>query len=726
MPMRGAQFGQFADPAFGAALSPSGGQGVLPEPGESTSASDTATPQPSASQNFWSQRGGGGPGLMPSPQSNPGTQYLAEGGEIDDGTQDSGNAAPAQSDPFGIVKQALNYGRKKLGLPQQFYGAKPKSSNDPAATKEAMDDEGVTGGITDPNIDQFSKNQFINNMGPDESTQWGDTEIKGKDQTAYLAEGGEIEEDTGTTQSSQGDDQGVIPTDADGDQDGDRGDPMGKGGYPDVFQGGGQGQSQQKAMSYLKGEGGVGPEVAMALERQVDPQGRMNPNMRKALAVARAPDPDKQFQVLQHYRSKFNAYNAVAKAAAQGAGGRPPDLRASAQAATQAYQHLPDGEDVTFMPTQGGMRIAVKKVIPSQPAPSGGEDNTQPKMFAEGGEVEEDDGVPQEQPLEGDTSGVMPQQSAVAPPGDDPNVGVRGRAPHEALRDFVLSVPQYLSWLTKGGQADSVFDKGIDATLAEAAQSPMSPMNAGNAVTPQQGQGQQQPMPAPQTDAGVTSQRPMDQGNQNPLTPPAQHRSTPKNAEQFGAKVGTEGGQEGATLADVLHEIDQAYPSVGMSQQRALARAAARQHWADNRTKIEAEQTKGAGALERAKVAGGSRVDVANTNQAGRITAVGMQQEGAGQRNANTNDTRRSVAQDREGGLDRRFTAGEAGRNDRAVVAAKPSVIGNQEKMDAARKVLSPGQQQPQPQGGQDRAGQKLVNGKWYKRGPNGEAVLVP
>lgn len=679
----------------------------------------------------------GAQGVLPSPGGGDmspnmsASAMYADGGDVG---QDSGNAAAPNSDPFSLISEALSYGRKKAGLPESFFGdsiqrpAKPKPSNDPASTASAVDEEGGNG--TDQDGRAMSLNGAANDLQPGEQVGEGAGAVGYQPKTQWLAEGGEVQDDSGQ--------QGMIPDDT---QSGD--DDTQTGSIPE----GQQQQSGQGAMGYLTGQGGVGPEVAAALERQVDPQGTMDPNMRKMLAVQATGSPDKAFGLLQHYRQKFNAYNAFAKAAANGSGGRPPDLRASAEAASQAYQHLPDGKAIDFQPVQGGMRVIVRDAMPpgqhfdTSGKPVLGQPQTKrigwpdKQQYAEGGAVDDtgnDPMIPEQQDMSDSGGGPMPQQSAgPAPQGDKVKDALGGKAPHEALRDFVLSVPQYLGWLANAGQADSVLDKGAEATLAEAAKQQQGPQDQQQMPSPQDPFNPMQTGPGMQQRPGVTSQRPQNPGvqnmNANPMTggqqPPI--RQTPKNAEKFGSEVGTKGGEAGATLTDVLHEIDQAYPSVGMSRERSLARAAARQHWADNRVKVEAEQTRSTRAENVAHIAGGSRQAVAATNANARTTAVGMQQEGAGQRNENTNTARRDIATQREGGVEKRFQQGEQGRNDRSIMMNKPGVIGNAKKMEEARgSIAQPGAQRP-PQQGQGGEQMKLVNGKWYKRGPNGEAVEV-
>jgi hypothetical protein len=636
------RFGQWADPSFGATLT--GGQqqpqqGVLPTPDAATSASGdqnngVVTPPTGPSNTFGIPGFSGMPGLMPQPgnsENNPGSIYLAAGGSPGDAEDDDQDSGNSQ-----------------------------QSNTDPFSfIQSAL---------------QYGRQK----MGLPSSFFGSDT---GNSSAPSFAEGGSVDADEGDDG-----DQGVIPEQQD---------------QPDQSQGQGQGQTNpQAAMAYLKGAGAMDPSTAAALERNVDPRGQLDPSARKLAALKMAGSPDKAFGLMQHYRQKFNAYNSFAKAAATGVQGKPADLRASAQAADQAYQHLPDGNAMRFMPVQGGMRVQVK--------PVGG---AKPKHFDEGGLVDDDTG-PNDNELQQARADdrEQPEQNAPIVPdradqpsqddgqqGDQSDGPVKqalgGKAPHEALRDFVLSIPQYLGWLSKGGQFDESMEKGADATLADAAKSPMSPMNAGTAALPPQTRPAQQP-----TNGAPQRQQPQPNWPQPQQPQQAQGpRPTPQDPVKFGQQVGAKGGADGSSLQDVLHEIDQAYGTwAGQQKPRMLARAEARQHWMDNRAKVEAEQTKGAGALERAKVMGGSRERVAETNQQGHIQGIGMQQEGAGQRNERSNQTKTNISREKESGVESRFGRAEAGRTDRSIAMNQPSAIGDPKKMQQARQSMQPQQQAPQ------------------------------
>src|SRR4051812_44000017 len=119
----------------------------------------------------------------------------------EDNTQDSGNATPPDTDPFSMVLRALSFGRQKNGLPDSFFGAKPKSSNNPQETAQAVADEGGAG---EPDGDgrAMSMNGAARNLQPGEQVGEGANAVGYKPQTQWLAEGGSVGDD---------DDQGVVP-----------------------------------------------------------------------------------------------------------------------------------------------------------------------------------------------------------------------------------------------------------------------------------------------------------------------------------------------------------------------------------------------------------------------------------------------------------------------------------------------------------------------------------
>lgn len=120
----------------------------------------------------------------------------------------------------------------------------------------------------------------------------------------------------------------------------------------------------QRIASYVMGADAAPPQVVAALERSVDPQNQMDPDARHMAAIqqaARQGGPEAAWGVMQNYRKQYDARKAFAAAALNGVQGKPADIASAAQAATQAYSYLPDGNTVTFQPSQTGITATVKR-----------------------------------------------------------------------------------------------------------------------------------------------------------------------------------------------------------------------------------------------------------------------------------------------------------------------------------------------------------------------------
>ena len=229
---------------------------------------------------------------------------------------------------------------------------------------------------------------------------------------------------------------------------------------PDQSAGSMPGPVAAKVFGYLKGADAVTPEVAQAMQGRVDPQGQMDPNTRTLMSIANAPQ-GAQWGMMQHFRQKYDAYKAFAQASANGTQGKPPDIAASTNAATQANQNLPDGNNVMFAPHPQGVQVHI------QPMASG-----KTKGYDDGGVVTDDqDNTPLPTP---DPRGPKETDDSVGEPDTDALSGAAS-----AVKSFVMSIPQYLSYL-KGtsSQYDHVMDKGVDAALSPVAQPQM-----GEAIT---------------------------------------------------------------------------------------------------------------------------------------------------------------------------------------------------------------------------------------------------
>ncbi len=663
------RFGQWANPRFGANLG-AGTQGVLPAPGASQSASSGAsnglqwgeslTPQPGNTIPKWNglQQG---ESLTPQPGNNipkwnglqPGERY-AEGGVIED--SDTGNSQEAPSDPFSIVTEALNYGRKMYGVGQlfakgvrdAFAGADKQLSRDintaagrraPALgqtgedVSRAVSDEGGSGDVPD-DARAMTMNQALGGMDQDEGIQWGDTFVPGqRKDTMNLEEGG------------------VIP---------DEGDET-----PAPDEGGGG--SQQSAMAYLSGQGAVPPEVAQAMEQRVDPQGMMDPSERKMQALASAGSPDKAFGLMQHYRQKFMAYNTFAKAALQGAGGRPPNPAAAADALTKAYENVPDGQSMRFTPTRGGMQVSIR---------GGRKPKTQ--QFAEGGEVGYDD-----------TYMSPPEDQAMRDTLADPSGAIaeaEGEGPSMLGRSIVLGWNSLMK-LLEGPGLD--YDKAVEDPDSLASVAPEG--------------GAAEAAPAPQ---GVTSERPQDpqvaRMNADPYTmggvSPARNWRTPPVHEVVAE---AQRDPNANTLEHHLHLARLAYPESGQHRERAMAELAVRQAWAKNQFGLDKEHVKADGALARATMSADTKERIANLNNATRERLVQTSTASAERRVMASYQGKIDLAQFKASAHWQEILGQEMEKNYRALVGAGvspsriPERMGQAPSMPAQNPAVTQGQPAP-------------------------------
>lgn len=694
--------------------------------------------------------------VLPAPQqaSTSASYNFAEGGVLPDSDpmeQDSGNAAPPDTSPFAMIAAALSYGRRKSGLPEKFYqeaGAdtrpippkpnttapKPFNPRDylpggPQATKVADEDDASRPQMRTPAGEQG------NNVADPETEG---AEPQPEEDTAMYAEGGAVE------------DEGVLPTSTDDtESDGDvmPQDTQAPGAPPSP----GAGKpGPDKALGYLSGADAMPPEMAAALEAQVDPRGQMDPSQRKLLAVQAAGDPAKAWGLMQHYRQKFSAYSAFARAAAEGTPQKPADLMASAKAATQAYENLPDGKALNFMPVQGGMRVAVRDLNKQQQQ----QQQPEPQQFEEGGAVEDDElqrqraGVLPEEPEVQEPSGAQRSAEylrkhgaaasmAAIPGAVQEHVSQRGAA--QSVADFVLSVPEFIGWLTKGGQADAVLDKGVEKTLTEAkvaAPAAQAPPQMGD----QGGQPEQAPAGmepgAKGTFAPPAMPRNQAPTTRSPTTPQASFNA-PRQAPQ-GEKVFERSAPKGLDQ-ELVATINAQFPYVGQERERQAAFQQALMVQSEQENKLGVAKEQGVVKRDVANIAGANRMNVANTNIAGKLSLADLVEKARTDRATTGQISKETIAAMKEAGADQRFIASEIGKNTRTAVTNAPGLQNKPDKLTATVKSMgdqvprasqeAPAPKAPQPKQPQQPQAQtpqmKLVNGVWYKRGPNGEAVPV-
>jgi hypothetical protein len=579
-------------------------QNSLPN-GSQTGSNVLANPLPSGQPTSPSAASPGAPTTVVSSLggalAGSGAFAAAAGGAIPDpgdympaSPYDPGNTADFDN-ALGVVQQALQYGRKTNGMPATFVGNQSATGGSPDdESDQTAQQQGAGGYATGGVVERPYRNKWFAKNHPGQKQPWGKAKgfLNGGDvddpETAFKLPGPGAD-------SMAFDNGGVLPDPTGG---GDMDNPANAGRPPapsDNQPTPQPGQTQtdpsqqsppQKMAGYIMGADGVTPDVAQAAETQVDPQGQMDPSQRKLLAIAQQGNPQQAWGLMQHYRQKFNAYNAFAKVAAQGTPQKPADLGASTQAATQAYQNVPDGTSMTFTPKGNKVAVSVKRfaggkgqqgyadggAVQASSSSSSGKSsgNSSSKQWSDedearqqinegvnaqapggsltsaalslygagasaqgisnarkmtgyddGGAVDDDNPTPVQMagaPLNEDDNSVTapvaggnpplptpaPQaksQGVIPAPDDqaaaqvsDPNHANEDQATvdkymsPEAIRNFVLSIPQYVHWLAHDGQADSVQDKGVEKTLSDAEktipqmQSPPPPSGAPHGV----------------------------------------------------------------------------------------------------------------------------------------------------------------------------------------------------------------------------------------------------
>jgi hypothetical protein len=125
--------------------------------------------------------------------------------------------------------------------------------------------------------------------------------------------------------------------------------------------------NMKRIVSYLLGADAAPLQAIDQVGQQVDPQGQMAPGDRNLIGLDQAGDVAKQWQLLQAHRKAFMAKQSFAHAALIGSPQKPADLNAAIDAANQAEQHIPDGSNVKFSPSQNGVTATVTMPGTSQP-----------------------------------------------------------------------------------------------------------------------------------------------------------------------------------------------------------------------------------------------------------------------------------------------------------------------------------------------------------------------
>jgi len=329
--------------------------------------------------SYWDYKPGDPmPGILPTTQAS--TMGMADGGLI---PAQGGTVAPDLDTALASVQSALGTGRKAFGLPSDLLGEGGDQGNDSDSDSNKNKQDGST---WQPPQDFVEAAQETPEQQMDKAYIPAVTGIGSGMATALRNDS--LPPVPGPAMS-QG---GVIPAFDDGgdmDTPSEQSSPQPQDNVPSPQPGQTQpaNDPQQALKAYAMGAGAMPPDQALALEQRVDPQGTMDPSQRKLMAVAAAQDPKAQFSLLQHYRQRFQALSAFARAAATGTQARPANISASTDAATRAFHNVPNGHSISFAPAGPG------KVAVTMANYAGG---SKQKSYAAGGPVPDDTPDPED------------------------------------------------------------------------------------------------------------------------------------------------------------------------------------------------------------------------------------------------------------------------------------------------------------------------------------------
>lgn len=700
----------------------------------------------------------------------------------DNQSQNQGQDNSDLSDAVSAAQDALAYGRQKNGMPPQLL-----AGNIPA----------IPAG---PGGDQPNPNPFPTKTAPipfgrradasqDDSSDTDNVQGAAKGGSVKsFANGGDMDNPINNPSTPPG---GSIASMAGGGVLPQNGQPA-----PDP---------QQIMMRYAQGADAIPPEQAQALEGKVDPQGMMEPNERKLKAIASAPDKDSAYGLMQYYRQRFNAHNGFAQAAAMGTKNKPADMNASAMAATQAYHNVPDGNALSFTPTKAGVHVQVRNLGAGGTASqdSSQDDNDQTPSMASGGAIPDPKEIPYRNKWRAkngkaapktpgalpdttafDAGGVVPDDTSdptsqtdptqsdavgspdVPAPGGDTAASDQQtvdnvlspdavRSAGGKVKDFVLSIPQYLGFLKGKGQYDNMMDNGAESALNDAqSQQAGAPPASLATQFPGAAQSSGTPSGAPQPvapfGANPMSQQPDVNNTQNSVLP---EKPTPGQINNFNASNGGRRTPVDSGIdPDVQRLANTLYPATSQSAQKA-------QYIQDQMG--EKEKQSNSLALETAKGDAMAKVwglrgqDATARNAATNTSRETIQdkKDTAAQGRVDTStQAKKDIAAANQEGITNRGRQAVIGRMVDTLITQQPSLAQTPDKLlqqiqnatglppDVVRNevfqhVQANRGQQGAPQGGQPAAQQgqqsqqparKQYQGKWYVRGPNGEAVLAP
>lgn len=432
----------------------------------------------------------------------------------------------------------------------------------------------------------------------------------------------------------------------------------------------GPGQLAKRVIAYLSGEGGnpAGALRGAAAVKQVAPH--LSDGDAALVSIdntAKTKGIQAAFDELQGHRVAYNAKMAFGKVAAEGISGKPANIASAVDAANKAMMHMPDGANVHFQSSQGGVTATVKMPGTSQvhqiPLST-----DQFKQFLDVGGAGQWDKV--------HAQGTPAALQALARPAAAAPAPASGKDQSRA------------------GDDDDQEGPSVDPTAAQ----------SGPQVNSDDKDDQDE---APRSAFGETADQLTPDGHR-PWIPP----------------------RSGAYSNRLENQAAMRYPSIGENNERQDFMASQTEKEAERQNKVDQAAEKGKWADKRAATTGGFRnqgeeikakggVDKAHVFADSRVEQGRQKLQAAIAAEEGKNG--RSQAANAMRGLDALVASGQLNK-------MNPAQKAFWEKMTTAPQAPTPQAAAPtgQPQAGGTPQRARFADGKYYVKGPDGKAKLDP
>lgn len=471
----------------------------------------------------------------------------------------------------------------------------------------------------------------------------------------------------------------------------------------------------KRIAAYLMGADAAPPQVAKKFDQGVKQE---NPGVSdddaNLLAVHKAAElggPAAAWQMVQYNRTAYNAKASFAKAALNGIDGKAGNAQAAAQAATQAGAHILDGSSTIFtaMPDGSGFTAAVKMPGTNRSVTFQLNPQQMNQWLDTGGHGQWDrvmeDGTPQSlQKLAGSQA---PAQAGQTGQDDD------DAAPAAAPAGKGTATPPSTSPTETAINMANDDNQDSEPGAPEANPNAGKPTNIGKTPSSLNLGEETQPSTLPP--------KPHSYGNDLETASQARFPSVSQEGERQDWMA-----QQQNQRSERIAKTGQA--AMGAQARENVARVTGQSR--ENSATISSTNRK-EGQVDAAKARAGGQVDAAKVNAEGRSQAYAQRAAAAALKQASTN----ANAAASEGNKNFRTwlqANGMTATDDQ--INKKASQFGVKLPGVSAPQAPAPqapsGQQQAAPATPQARPanvpqGSKFFNGKWYTRGPKGEAVPV-